>query len=113
MTDDFLSCPPPWKVFPDIPAEEFAHHTKQGAGEAYFDQIFRPFWSELSPAQRQRYLDRWCATAAWRDTLAFLLTPDPDIDLASEWAAFEAAERLRREQPLVRPPWWRRWFGGR
>ena len=113
MTDDFLTCPPPWKVFPEIAAEDFGHYLTQGATEAYFDQVFRPFWSALSPSQRQRYLDRWCATAAWRITLDLLLTPDPDIDLAAEWAEFEARERQRREQLPAQLPWWRRWLGGR
>ena len=110
MTDDFLACPPPWKVFPEIAAEEFGHYLTQGVTEAWFEQVFRPFWSELVPSQRQRYLDRWCATAAWRDTLDYLFTPDPELDLSADWAEFEAGERQRRQRETVRLPWWRRWL---
>lgn len=58
--------PPPWIVFPDLRANDPA---TQGAEEAYIDLDWLPFWRTLNVEERGAYLDRWDASAEWRDVV--------------------------------------------
>lgn len=78
--------PPPWVALPDLQPEDPA---TQRLAEAYIVLNWYPFWSSLTPAQKASYLDRWNASAEWRDAIAARYDADP-IMLADE-AREEAA----------------------
>lgn len=65
--------PPPWIVFPEMRATDPA---TQGAEEAYIDLEWLPFWQTLHAEARRRYLDRWNATAEWRDVITERYDPE-------------------------------------
>ena len=58
--------PPPWIAFPDLTAND---PPTQGAEEAYIDLDWLPFWTSMDEAGQAAYLDRWQATAEWRDVI--------------------------------------------
>jgi hypothetical protein len=69
---------PPWVVFPGLAPDDLP--AKQGVEEAWFDQIWRPFWNALSAAQRVAYFDHWHAAPEWRDAIEFFFTTIPGLD---------------------------------
>jgi hypothetical protein len=78
---DFLhQCEPPWEVFRQIEPDELSQYLKQGVTEAWFDGLWRPFWSSLSEDERRLYLDFWRASPAWRDAVAFHFQNEDEID---------------------------------
>lgn len=82
--DDPLLQPPPWQVFPGMqPADAGA---RQGAQEAWVDQVWRPFWSALTPSQRQAYLAHWGASEEWQQAIRATFEPDPGFDAAADLA---------------------------
>jgi hypothetical protein len=109
MTEpDYLTAPPPWKAFPEIQPDELVAHLRQGAAEPWFDQEWRPFWASLDEGQRERYLQHWSASPAWRDAM-MVFDVDPDLDLEAD--ARESEEYLRHlqeQQGHGAKPWWRR-----
>lgn len=113
MTDDFLNaCPPPWQVFPKLPPEDLEAYLKQGHTEAWFDQVWKPFWTSLSEEQREQYLGHWSATPEWRDAM-YIFTLHEEIDLKAEWAEFEERSRQRRAEEQPKVSLWKRLFGRR
>lgn len=110
-------CRPPWLVFPELDPRELAGHLRQGAAEAYFVNHWRPFWASLAGEQRAAYLDRWRASPAWREALAFHFRDDPSFDAAAdvrESEAHLARHRARRTAEHASDPWWQRlWRRGR
>lgn len=56
--------PPPWQAFPEYgPASS---GWRQGNGEYWMGQVWRPFWTSLPETGRAQYLNRWSAPADWR-----------------------------------------------
>jgi hypothetical protein len=110
--DEFERVIPPWKVFSEISPSDVSAHTRQGRAEPYFDEIWRPFWTSLSPTQRTAYLDHWHATPAWRDAMS-IFDRDSDLDLEADACESEAylAELRRRRATEARPPFWTRLLG--
>ena len=109
MTDEDATAdvPPPWHVFPEITPEDVSAHMRQGQAELYFDQAWRPFWSALTPPQRGEYLNRWNATAAWREAMS-VFDMDTDYDAeedareSEEYLAQVQRERATRQKPPLR-----------
>lgn len=58
---------PPWLTFPGSIPESAAW--RQGEGERYFLQVWKPFWNTLGIADRRIFLDRWQAPVHWRSWL--------------------------------------------
>lgn len=57
--------PPPWRAFPEYtPA---SGGWRQGNGEYWMARVWHPFWSGLTEVERTHYLDRWAASAEWRE----------------------------------------------
>jgi hypothetical protein len=96
--------PPPWVALPDLSPDDPA---TQGMAEAYIVLSWLPFWQTLSPAAKAEYLDRWHASAEWRDAI----TSRYDWEAAElEQEAREEADRLDRHGPYPpHRPWWRIW----
>jgi hypothetical protein len=93
MTDP-LDQAPPWQVFPDLtPADAGA---RQGAQEAWVDQVWRPFWATLTPAQRQAYLDHWGASDEWRHAIRATFEPEPAFDAEADLTESERHLAERR-----------------
>lgn len=61
---------PPWRVFPGLHAEEFGRTVTQGSAEAWFTQVWQPFWNSLDRTQRAAYLAHWQASDPWQRELA-------------------------------------------
>jgi len=55
--------PPPWRAFPEY--SPFSSGWRQGNGEYWMGQVWHPFWTGLSQAERADYLERWAAPAEW------------------------------------------------
>ena len=100
----FDELPPPWVAFPDVPADEFVQHLKQGPVELWADQSWRPFWASLSSSDREAYLDYWDASPEWRETLAFHFERDPDFDARSDALESEEFLTARRAAPSPKRP---------
>lgn len=75
---DPTAMPPPWVVFPRLRADDLP--ATQGAEEAWFDQIWRPFWSGLTDGMRHDYFEHWQATPDWRDAITFFFVTVPGLD---------------------------------
>ena len=88
-------------------------YLKQGVTEAWFDQVWRPFWDALDAAQKVAYLSQWKATPEWIDAIssAFDVPEAFDVDAdARESAAYLQA--LRDEQrKMPKRSWFSRLFG--
>ncbi len=69
---------PPWVVFPRLRADDLP--ATQGVEEAWFDQIWRPFWAGLSEDSRRAYFDHWQADRDWRDAITFFFVTVPGLD---------------------------------
>ena len=107
------ACRPPCVVFPRLDPRELAGHLRQGVGEVYFFEHWRPFWSSLDAAQRARYLEHWRAEPAWRTALAFHFDDDPSLDAEADVRESEeqlARHRQQRAARAAEAPWWRRLF---
>ena len=107
------ACQPPWLVFPDLDPDELSRHLKQGVAEPWFDQQWRPFWSRLSPLQKEQYLDFWTASPDWRAALAFAFDQDGAFDAEAD--VRESAEYLqqRRSNGMDKRSVWDRFFRSR
>lgn len=104
---------PPWIAFPQIAPTELVAYLKQGDTEAWFDQVWRPFWDALDATQRVAYLNEWKATPEWIDAINCVYDLpqafDADAD-AQESAVYLQA--LRDEQRRLRSrSWLSRMFG--
>lgn len=58
---------PPWIAFPYLAAYD---PPTQGTEEAYIDRGWLPFWLTLDEAGQAAYLDRWQASAEWREVIS-------------------------------------------
>ena len=96
--------PPPWVALPGLPPEDPA---TQGAADAYVTLTFFPFWTGLSADEKADYLDRWNASAEWREVIAERYDHE-GLDLEAEareadaWRAAHLASQSHK-------PWWRFW----
>jgi hypothetical protein len=55
--------PPPWIQYPGYPpGDTFWRQT----GEAWFTEVWRPYWERLRPDEQAAYLERWNVPEAWR-----------------------------------------------
>lgn len=99
---------PPWRAFPDVPPIEVLTAT-QGVQELWLDQVWRPFWTSMTPEQRNDYLDRWNATREWRDTLEHFPARDfdPDQDAADSESHLQAQQRTRPRKISLLSRLWR------
>lgn len=89
--------PPPWIVFPEMSANDPA---TQGAEEAYIDLEWLPFWQALHAEARLEYLDRWNATAEWRDVIAERYDPEGfDVEEDARDSAAWAEARTTDSDP--------------
>lgn len=57
---------PPWVAIPGLRVED---PTTQGVAENYIVLTWYPFWASLSSEERAAYLDRWPASAEWREAI--------------------------------------------
>lgn len=62
---------PPWRAFPTYSPETSGW--RQGTGEYWWNAAWTPFWSRLSAADKQRYIERWNAPLDWVDRLTLTL----------------------------------------
>ena len=69
---------PPWIVFPALGAASLP--VSQGLEEAWFDQVWRPFWRSLPPEDRVIYFDHWHASDKWRDAIVFFFETIYELD---------------------------------
>lgn len=103
-SDELKRMAPPWQVFPEISPDDLSAHTRQGRAETYFDEVWRPFWSALSAAEKTEYFDHWAATPAWREAMS-LFDIDPDLDLEADARESEAYLAEHRRTADQRPLW--------
>lgn len=103
----FNETTPPWIAFERLPAERFHSSARQGLVEVWFDNVWQPFWSELSRQDKDAYLDHWKAPDDWRKALD-LFEWEP-FDMEQDARESEAYLAKFREQHPPRP-WWKRWF---
>jgi hypothetical protein len=68
---------PPWVVFPKLSPDDLP--VNQGEAEPWFDQIWRPFWQQLTADQRAAYHAHWKSTDAWRDSIRFFFETIYDL----------------------------------
>ncbi|CAD5372741.1 conserved hypothetical protein [Rubrivivax sp. A210] len=102
---------PPWVAFPDMQAGALAQYTKQGATEAWFDQVWRPFWASLSAEQRQRYLELHRASPEWIAAIESVCHGGAALDLEEDARESEAHLReWRAGRGSARPSWFDRLF---
>lgn len=104
---------PPWVAFPEMQPHAFSQYLKQGATEAWFDQVWRPFWSSLSAEEKQRYLERHQASPQWAAAIKFVCDADATVDLEAD--ARESAAHLHawRASRRKKRSWIKRLLGGR
>ena len=107
--ETFLTVVPPWKVLPDFSPSSLP--ATQGLEEAYFDQEWRPFWSNLTEAQRAAWLDHWQADEDWRRAITFYFEPASEFDAEADLR--EAEEWRKREQAAAQKPSFWSWLFGR
>ncbi len=114
MTDSthFNDVKPPWLAFPEIVAGELAAYLKQGATEAWFDQVWRPFWGALDRREKSAYLEQWRASPEWIDAIKNAFDTPDDFDVDADARESEAHLRSLREaqRAVAQRPWWRRWI---
>jgi hypothetical protein len=58
----------PW----EMSAENYSQQIKQGTTEAWFDQIWAPYWTTLNGVERNGYYDFWQASKQWREANDFI-----------------------------------------
>lgn len=63
---------PPWRVFPEYSPETSGW--RQGDGEYWWHAAWAPFWSNLTPVDKQLYLARWGASQDWVERLTLSLS---------------------------------------
>jgi hypothetical protein len=108
----FDACPAPWTQFPFIAPEMLARYLTQGETEWWFDEVWRPFWDPLTSAQKDRYLNHWSATPAWREALEVFEQPsDFDVDADARESEIYLAERERERATQEQPSLLKRLFG--
>jgi hypothetical protein len=107
MSNAFLDKIPLWRAFPDMRPDNL--RDTQGLYEAAV-AAWRPFWQELSDAERAAYLLHWQASTDWRDALAFYLTSN-DTDAAADARESEEMLARRRQGAPARRGLWQRLFG--
>ncbi|AEG70964.1 conserved hypothetical protein (plasmid) [Ralstonia solanacearum Po82] len=90
---------PPWVAFPALRPETLAMRVRQGVAEPWFDQVWRPYWTSLTPIQRTCYLDAWEASPEWREAIAFVFETLSDLDLDQDAKASEAYLRDHGKRP--------------
>ncbi|WP_232556812.1 hypothetical protein [Ralstonia solanacearum] len=90
---------PPWVAFPALRPETLATHVGQNVAEPWFDQVWRPYWTSLTPIQRTCYLDAWEASPEWREAIAFVFETLSDLDLDQDAKASEAYLRDHGKRP--------------
>lgn len=61
--------PPPWTAFPSMQPIE-AQLNKQGSLEFWWEHIWLPFWTALTPEQQAQYLRDHRASQAWVEVLS-------------------------------------------
>jgi hypothetical protein len=111
------ACLPPWQRFPVIIADELVQHLEipdvgvapPNEAASWFQQVWRPFWSQLDWEQRERYLLRWRASLKWRMALVLLhdrSKHDPTTNGIGSPGPFAIwrPERTRQKKP----PLWHR-----
>jgi hypothetical protein len=97
---------PPWVAFPQMDPVELS--TDQGLLGAWSTQVWWPFWTVLSEAEREIYLDHWKASDEWRQWLHFSFDVDPDFDAEADLAESEAWLKERAaERDRARPGFFR------
>lgn len=108
--NDILEQSPPWKVFPDMTPWQVA--ARQGLQETWVDEVWRPFWAGLTPAQRDAYFARWQASEEWQKAIRATFEPDPDFDAEADLAESERylAER-RAAESEAEPVGWKQRIG--
>lgn len=94
---DPLDQPPPWQVFPDMTPWQVA--ARQGVQEAWVDGVWRPYWTGLTPAQREAYFVRWQAGQEWQRAIRAIFEAEPDFDAEADWA--ESQRFLAQRAPMV------------
>ena len=58
---------PPWMAFPDY--NTVTSRWRQGEGEFWWNNAWRPFWDLLPPPEKQRYLTDHPAPDEWKERL--------------------------------------------
>ena len=94
--------PPPWVAIPGLTVDDPAN---QGMAEAYISLNWLPFWQQLRPDEKARYLDRWSTSSEWRDAIAFRydhegFDAEADARDAAEWADARRSP-ARRQRPSL------------
>jgi hypothetical protein len=112
-TPNFDEYKPPWIAFPEITAEALVPYLKQGVTQAWFDQVWRPFWSLLSASEKAAYLKHWHASPEWIDAIEFTFEPPENFDAEAEGREFAAyLQTLRDKKQLdAKRSWLSRLFG--
>ncbi len=102
---------PPWIAFPGHPPRTFFWRE---AGQPWLDQVWRPFWANLSPAEQAAYLAKFVPPREWVDGF-FDASWDAELEeIDRQDAAYLEAERNRRAEARPAPSWLRRvarWLG--
>ena len=109
----FNDVQPPWIAFPEIAANELVAYLKQGATEAWFDQVWRPFWVALETSQKSAYLQHWNASPEWAQAIIDAFDAPDDFDAEADARESDAHLRELREAQTAASnrPWWRRMLG--
>lgn len=90
---------PPWVAFPALRPETLATRVGQDVAEPWFDQVWRPYWTSLTPIQRTCYLDAWEASPEWREAIAFVFETLSDLDIDQHAKASAASLRNHETRP--------------
>ena len=109
---NFNGVKPPWIVFPDILANDLAAYLKQGVTEAWFDQVWRPFWTALDTTQKVMYLRHWSAPQEWIEAInnAFDLPDDFDAEADARDSDAHLSSLREAQSAVAKRPWLRRMF---
>ncbi len=102
---------PPWLVFPEMKANDYLQWIKQGASEAWFDQIWKPYWTSLSPLEKNDYYDFWQATTEWREANDFLFESANQIEMDQDADESEQFLAKWRAENAPKPSWLKKLFG--
>lgn len=102
---------PPWVAFPEMDSNNYLQWIKQGATEAWFDQIWKPYWITLSPLERNDYYDFWRAPNEWREANDFLFENANQIDMDQDADESERFLAEWRAKNTPKPSWLKKLFG--
>ncbi len=104
---------PPWVVFGYMRADDLTAYLNQGETQAWFDQLWRPFWADLSVAQKTAYLEHWEASPAWVEAIGTTFDPET-FDLEADARESEAHLKAFRDKSGTRAKLsiLKRMFGG-